>query len=131
MPQFFQSRKITGTKLAGAFESYQKCVGIVRGYNACLIVIEIFIRHRSFVSSKLVYPIPLSIISVRCVNHSITHIFSQGVAEMDVGQPGHAPPQHHVAGRRVSGSVEISSKLSEPRQEVADGFLSYWFFGWN
>jgi len=56
---------------------------------------------------------------MRSINLSITHILRGHLeSDFDVGQPGHAAPHDHVAGRRVAGSVQVateSRKLGQAR----------------
>lgn len=59
----------------------------------------------------------------RPVNLSITHISGQAEAEMNVGQPGHAAPEDHVAGWSVSRSVQIAAETGQSCQIIADGLL--------
>lgn len=68
---------------------------------------------------------------VRLINLSITHIFRQAEAEVNIGQPCHAASQDHVAGRRVSGSVQIAAESGESCEEVANRFLSSSLLHWN
>ena len=54
----------------------------------------------------------------RSVKLSIPHIFGQAVADVDIGQAGHAAPEGYVVRRHISRSVQMTG------QEVADGFPS-------
>ena len=59
---------------------------------------------------------------IRSIKLSITHIFGQVLADMDIGQAGHTAPKNHVAWWRISRSVLIAAEPSQSEQEVAEGF---------
>jgi hypothetical protein len=63
------------------------------------------------------------ILSVRPTKLSVTHIFGKAIAEVDVGQPRHSSPQHPVARRGVSGSVQVASKTGQQSEEPTHRLL--------
>ena len=48
------------------------------------------------------------------------HIVGQSESDMNLGQPRHPVPQHHVAWWCVSRAVEITSETGKSDQQVTD-----------
>ena len=77
---------------------------------------------KSTASTAALFALNRSVFSERLAKLSITHIFGQAVADVDIGQAGHAAPEDNVARRHISHSVQIAAKPSQSEQEVAYGF---------
>ena len=77
---------------------------------------------KSTASTAALFALNRSVFSERFVKLLITHIFGQAVADVDIGQAGHAAPEDNVAWWRISRSVLIAAERSQSEQEVADGF---------
>ena len=52
---------------------------------------------------------------------SITHMFVQAEARMNIGQSGHAAPQYHVAGWQVAGPVQVATEFGQPDPKESHG----------